>query len=285
MINKLKDIKESLCYDDVLLLPQYSTIKSRFTDVDLGVTLDKKRGITLKLPIISSPMDTITEDVMAITLADAGGLGIIHRYNTIEKQVSLLTNVLADNKDRLVACAIGISGDYLERAEKLVKAGCRILCLDVAHGHCEQMKTALETLRPLYPDVHLMAGNIATDQGGVDLMCWGANSIRCGVGSGCFTPNMKVNTKEGFKNIGNIKVGDYVYSHTGNIKKVIDLIKYSSIETLYFIDGIECTNNHEFYVINKIDKDKVNEENIHEYAKWVRAEHLDKDKHLLIELE
>lgn len=184
MINKLKDIKESLCYDDVLLLPQYSTIKSRFTDVDLSVTLDKKRGITLKLPIISSPMDTITEDVMAITLADIGGLGIIHRYNTIEKQVSLLNNVLVDNKDRLVACAIGISGDYLERAEKLVKEGCRILCLDVAHGHCEQMKIALETLRVLYPDVHLMAGNIATYSGGCDLQRWGADSIRCGVGSG-----------------------------------------------------------------------------------------------------
>jgi len=184
MINKLKDIKESLCYDDVLLLPRYSTIKSRFIDVDLSVTLDKKRGITLKLPIISSPMDTITEDRMAIVMADVGGLGIIHRYNTIERQIFLLSTVLFDNSDRNVACAIGISGDYLERAERLVKSGCRILCLDVAHGHCEQMKIALQTLRPLYPDIHLMAGNIATSIGGCELQEWGADSIRCGVGSG-----------------------------------------------------------------------------------------------------
>ena len=75
-------IEETICFDDVLLKPQYSDIKSR-SEVDIGSDL---AGQHYYLPIISSPMDTVTEEVMCVAMASRGGLGVIHRYNTIDEQ-------------------------------------------------------------------------------------------------------------------------------------------------------------------------------------------------------
>ena len=171
-------MKKALTYDDVLLIPQYSTIKSR-TSVDLKQNLDS--NIKLEIPIISSPMDTVTGPLMAQTMSDIGGLGVIHRYNTIEEQVSMARNVVG-----LTAAAIGITGDYKDRAIALYdSAGVNVLCLDVAHGHHILMERALKTLKDTYgSDVHIMAGNVATLEGFNDLADWGADSIRCGIGGG-----------------------------------------------------------------------------------------------------
>jgi len=168
----------ALSYDDVLLVPQYSDIVSR-KEVSLASPLDHWRE--LELPIISSPMDTITESSMANAMAEEGGLGIIHRYNSIEMQAQQAYQV--SDHDRKAA-AIGITGDYLERAQALYDVGVRILCLDVAHGHHILMKNAIEKLKSLYSDVHIMAGNVATKAGFEDLANWGADSIRCNIGSG-----------------------------------------------------------------------------------------------------
>ena len=168
----------ALSYDDVLLVPQYSDIVSR-KEVSLASPLDNWRE--LELPIISSPMDTITESSMANAMAEQGGLGIIHRYNSIEMQAQQAYQVRDHDRK---AAAIGITGDYLERAQALYDVGVRILCLDVAHGHHILMKNAIEKLKSLYSDVHIMAGNVATKAGFEDLANWGADSIRCNIGSG-----------------------------------------------------------------------------------------------------
>jgi len=95
-INSVKEeiitnqIVDTLSFDDVLINPRLSNIQSR-KDISLKTRLTKK--ISLNLPLISSPMDTITEDKMAIEMALNGGLGIIHRYNTIEKQVEMVKKV------------------------------------------------------------------------------------------------------------------------------------------------------------------------------------------------
>ena len=170
--------KPSLSYGDVLLVPKYSDIVSR-KEVDISSALDCWRG--LELPIISSPMDTITESSMANAMANEGGLGIIHRYNSIEMQAQQAYQV--SDHDRKAA-AIGITGDYLERAQALYDVGVRILCLDVAHGHHILMKKAITSLKALYSDVHIMAGNVATKKGFEDLASWGADSIRCNIGGG-----------------------------------------------------------------------------------------------------
>ena len=175
--------KEMLAYDDVLLQPQFSNIRSR-REIDISVKL--KKDITLSLPIISSPMDTITGGTMAATMSKSGGIGIVHRYNTIEKQVLEIVRAYecAPDDNIIVGAAVGVTGDYLERAQALVSAGVDILCIDVAHGHHLLTKEALQDIKALAPDVHIMAGNVATLEGINDLADWGADSVRCNIGGG-----------------------------------------------------------------------------------------------------
>lgn len=173
-------LEKCLSYDDVLLVPQYSDIKTR-KEVDLSSKLDD--NLTFSLPVISSPMDTVTESYMAAAMFRHGGFGVVHRYNTIEEQVKLLQTLDKLEPSSIKAAAVGISGDYFERASELVNAGAQILCLDVAHGHHVMMKSALKALRQNF-SVHLMAGNVATKEGFEDLAAWGANSVRCNIGGG-----------------------------------------------------------------------------------------------------
>ena len=86
----MNQITDTLSFDDILINPRLSDIESR-----KSILLKSKltNNISLNLPLISSPMDTITEDKMAIEMALNGGLGIIHRYNTIEQQVSMVQKV------------------------------------------------------------------------------------------------------------------------------------------------------------------------------------------------
>ena len=173
-------MKNSLSFGDTLLVPKYSDLISR-GEIDLSSELSKIG--TLKNPIISSPMDTVTESEMAIEMAKWGGLGVIHRYNTIENQTTLVRDVR--EKTDQVAVAIGVSGDFLERAHSVVLEGAKIICVDIAHGHHVLMKKALESLRSKFGEsVHIMAGNVATLEGFNDLADWGADSIRVGIGGG-----------------------------------------------------------------------------------------------------
>jgi IMP dehydrogenase len=166
-------------YDDVLLVPQYSDIRSR-SEIDISTNLSN--GIELQLPIFASPMDTVSEAAMGIAMNQLGASAIIHRYNTIQEQTNEINKI---GSPRIVGAAIGITGDYLERASALVDCGTDFLCVDVAHGHHVMVKEALYELRKLFgDDYHLMAGNVATLQGINDLADWGADSVRCNIGGG-----------------------------------------------------------------------------------------------------
>jgi len=175
--------KEAVTYDDMLMVPQYSDIQSR-SEVDISSELG--RGKVLELPVIASPMDTVSEDRMAIAMNNAGGMAILHRYNTVEEQQALAQQVV-DQTDwnGNVAAAIGVTDDYMRRAEALVAVGVDTLCVDVAHGHHLLMKEALKNLREEYDNhIHIMAGNVCTLEGVNDLADWGADSIRCNIGGG-----------------------------------------------------------------------------------------------------
>jgi IMP dehydrogenase len=176
---------KSLSYDDVLLVPKYSDIRSRS---EIDITGDLTNGLSLPLPIISSPMDTITETTMSFIMACMGGSGIIHRYNTIEEQSKMVREASAEIDSVAIGslgAAVGVTGDYIERAQSLVFAGVKYICVDIAHGHHILMKEALYNLRKaLPPNFHIMAGNVATLQGVNDLADWGANSVRCNIGGG-----------------------------------------------------------------------------------------------------
>ena len=169
-------MKKAYTYDDVLLVPQYSDIRSR-SEVDISGRLGE---LKLTLPIISSPMDTVTESEMARTMRSEGGVGVIHRYNTIFEQCEMVKKAGVG-----VGAAVGVTGDFVERAQALCGNGASFVCVDVAHGHHILMKEALEKLRDNLPDdFHIMAGNVATLEGFNDLADWGANSIKCNIGGG-----------------------------------------------------------------------------------------------------
>jgi len=177
-----KSFRESLSFDDVLLIPRYSEIESR-AQVDVSSELDA--NLPFSLPVISSPMDTVTEASMSIALHNAGGLGIIHRYNTINQQAEIVKEVLTHDGSIPVATAIGATGDYLDRAERMSHLGVKILCIDTAHGHHVAMERAIKTLKDGYGSkIHIMAGNVATLEGFDALAKWGADSIRVGIGGG-----------------------------------------------------------------------------------------------------
>ena len=175
-------MKETVSYDDVLLVPKYSEIESR-SQIDIGSDLDK--NIRLDLPVISSPMDTVTESKMALTMSRFGGLGLIHRYNSIEDQVAIAALACYEDDNAKVGAAIGMTGDFEERALALRSVGVDVLCIDVAHGHHIMMERCLKTLKDRFADeIHIMAGNVATLEGFDALASWGADSIRVGIGGG-----------------------------------------------------------------------------------------------------
>jgi IMP dehydrogenase len=178
------NIRDSLSFDDVLLIPRYSEIVTRH-DINLGNNLGK---INFDIPIISSPMDTVTEVKMARTMDEIfGGLGIIHRYMSIDKQSKMIERVIKKSKKTSnvnVGFAVGVKDDYMDRIEKCHKSGGNVICVDVAHGHHVLMKDALKNIKKEFPDVHVMAGNVATPDGFLRLIEWGADSVRCGIGGG-----------------------------------------------------------------------------------------------------
>lgn len=224
------ELKTALCFDDVLLVPQYSNLTSREQDVDLSFVLDEKRNITLKHPFVSSCMSTISESDMLIAMAKFGGFGIVHRYNTVEEQCEIIKKVR--NKDNyLTGAAIGVVGDYLKRAHALLDEGVDILCVDVAHGHSSLVERALKTLRDkLKRDVHIIAGNIATQEAFENLVSWGADTVRCGIGGGCFVGDTKILMANGnYKNIKDIKIHDKVINKNGESVEVI-AVKFSGFK-------------------------------------------------------
>lgn len=227
-------INLELCFDDVLLMPGFSDVSSRdeiTLETTLGSLLDKYKesNIHLELPIISSPMDTVTEDRMARSMDFHGGTGIIHRYNTIEEQVEIVKKSLMHD-NAVVGAAIGAGKDSIERANALIEAGARFICIDIAHGDHILMKNALENLRKsIGNDIHIMAGNVATKEGFERLVDWGASSVRVGIGGGSIC-STRIQTGHGRPTLASIfdcamSSYDATIIADGGIKKSGDIVK------------------------------------------------------------
>ena len=235
-------MKKYLTYDDVNIVPKYSELESR-DKVKLNTQFTKNTELTI--PIVSSPMDTVTEEDMAIEMMEWGGVGVIHRFNTIEEQSKMMkslhrewdswfdigTNIRGDDEERTIdkewqewwdgysrsnpptkedwkdlkdrffwadsmirdekawkkkplCAAIGVTGDYLERAKELVLNGCNVILIDVAHGHHKFVGEAIEEIKSKISNTEVIAGSIATGDGAKFLCEKGADSIRVGVGNG-----------------------------------------------------------------------------------------------------
>ncbi len=185
----LSKVTEGLTFDDVLLVPQRSSVLPRYTKPRTTLL----PGLVLPLPIISAAMDTVTEAPLATKLALLGGMGIIHKNMSIEQEVSAVLAVKeadssqSDNPARdeqgklLVGAAVSVGEN--ERAAKLVDAGVDLLAVDSAHGHSEAVLETVSELTSNF-DVPVMAGNVATGQAVRDLAKVGAKIVKVGVGPG-----------------------------------------------------------------------------------------------------
>jgi IMP dehydrogenase len=169
--------KTALTFDDVLLKPRYSGFLR--SEIDLSVQLTPR--VRLAAPLISAPMDTVTESKLAIALAQQGGIGIIHRNLSIEDQAAEVKKVKA--KGLQVGAAIGSSAGFEARVKALVDAGVDVLVVDSAHGHSLKVISTLAHIKSNY-DVDVIAGNVATEEGARALINAGADALRVGMGPG-----------------------------------------------------------------------------------------------------
>ena len=230
-------MRKALTYDDVNIVPKYSEIEHR-DKIDISTKFTKKTRIDI--PIVSSPMDTITEYEMAHEMLEWGGVGVLHRFNTIEEQSRMMKNLhkkyeyyfkidkdspqtlgeaydqyvkingyegyiddddgsdiqdyLDMTKERLdsnerwskkpLCAAVGVTGDYLERAQELINNGCNVLLIDVAHGHHKLVGEAIEKIKTKLGTVEVIAGSVATGEACEYLCEKGADAIRVGIGNG-----------------------------------------------------------------------------------------------------
>ncbi len=168
-----------LTFDDVLLVPQLTTVESR-AHVSLATKLTKK--ISLETPLVSANMDTVTESEMAIAIAKEGGIGIIHRFLTIDAEVEEVKKVKKEKL--LVGAAVGIRADYLERTKALIKAGADTIVIDVAHGHSSFFLKVLKELTKKFPKTEFIAGNVATASATEAMIKGGAAAVKVGIGPG-----------------------------------------------------------------------------------------------------
>ncbi len=171
-------IKESLTFDDVLLLPQYSRVLPSETDISINLT----KKILLQVPFLSSAMDTVTESKMAIAMANAGGIGVIHRNLSIKNQTKEILKV--KKKKLIVGAAVGTSKEDIDRAKTLVDNGCDLLVIDTAHGHSEKVLRILSQLKKINKAIPICVGNIATGVAAKKLYNSGADIIKVGIGPG-----------------------------------------------------------------------------------------------------
>jgi len=167
-----------LTYDDVLLLPDASDVVPSEVDTKTQLT----RNISLDVPLVSSAMDTVTESQMAIAMAKAGGIGIIHRNLSVEEQVTHAK--LVKGAGLLVGAAVGVGDDGYARAQALIDAGIDVVVVDTAHGHHRAVLDAIERIKNEYSDQEVIGGNVATRAGAQALINAGADAVKVGVGPG-----------------------------------------------------------------------------------------------------
>lgn len=175
---QLADLPEYLTYDDVLLLPNYSEVTPSQTDVSCQMT----QKISLDIPIVASPMDTVCESALAVAIGKEGGYGIIHRNFSIPDQVEEVKFVLKEGV--LVGAAVGLGTDFADRVKALVNVGVPEICIDSAHGHSKQVIEAIKFIKTKYPKVAVIAGNVATFEGAKALFEAGAAAVKVGMGPG-----------------------------------------------------------------------------------------------------
>lgn len=214
-------MKRGLTYDDILLVPKYSEVKSR-SDIKLQTLVSRRYG--LLRPLVASCMDTVCEYGMAIKMVELGSVGCIHRFMTVDEQCEQVSKVVeyinnnhmyehwgvmyddwhSEIKQIPVMAAIGVNDVDIDRAVRLVLSGVNIILIDVAHGHHINVKNMIRKLREVLPtSVDIIAGNISTKESAEDLCEWGVDGLRVGIGGGSLCTT-RIQTGHGVPNVTSI---------------------------------------------------------------------------------
>ncbi len=191
-------MRTAITYDDVLLVPSYNHYESRKM-VNIAQT-DRMGKLTLDLPILTANMDTVTESAMANFIGSKGGMGVLHRFMTIDRNVEELKK-----SPKKTAVSIGCSHADLQRVEAMKAANAEYYCIDVAHAHAKYVGRTIKALREMVGNnACIIAGNVATYAGADYLASCGADIIKVGIGGGsvCTT---RIKTGFGVPNITSIQ--------------------------------------------------------------------------------
>lgn len=174
----------SLCFDDILLVPRKSKIKSRSEidiSVEIGVMSRPNSTLKLRMPFIIAPMEFISSTEMLKEISRFGGIGFVTRFQ--DKNERLLQASILANR---AGFAINVEEAYdLEFINKVLSTGINVILLDTAVGHTELVVNAIKNIRSIVPDyVHIMTGNVSSYEAYKDLIDAGADSVRVGIGGG-----------------------------------------------------------------------------------------------------
>lgn len=245
-------VKRGYSFDDVLLVPQFSKVESR-SEVDLSVDFGK--GVKLEIPVISANMKNVTELEMVRAIRDLGGLPILHRFMPEDFRVFMVNKVKSET-DNVVGHSVGVGESEKKLAYRLIINGCKIICVDVAHGDHELSLRMVEYISSEFPEVLLIAGNVATGMGARRLASAGADVVKCGIGGGCFAAGTRVLMSNGtYKNIEEVKVGDRIINKNGDPKTVkaafcTGVKKVLKVKNSLFYKPTFVTPDHKYWVLD-----------------------------------
>lgn len=222
-----------------------------------------------KLPIYTAPMDMVIDNDN-VSLFDDNKINIC-----------LPRNIKTNDNNHFHSFGLDEIINMFNNDQKMPN---RIL-IDIANGNMNKLFDISKKIKNKYGDkIELMVGNIANPKTYKELCKIGVDYVRSGVGAGsaCFIEGTKIKTVDGYKNIECVENGDVVLTHTGQYKLVINKISYKSYDNLLSVNNNISTKDHEYYVVEKRNIDLLNDDNIHQYCKWIKARELDKNIHYLV---
>ena len=278
-----------LDFSDVLIRPRRSTLASR---KDVDITREYKFKWCPKVikgtGIMQANMGTIGNFAVSERMLENGLFACLHKHHSVESLISFYKKLLTYDDDRWMRCllSIGLKDNGVEKLERIYKElGIQLgIKLDVPNGYIPQVKEMVIKLRNEFPEMLIMVGNVVTGDISEDLILSGADIIAEGIGSGCqciLEDNMVI-TEHGAKKIQDMEEGENVLTHTGEYHKILTKLCYKFHNEKININGVECTPEHQFLVINKTDKEYITEQNLMQYAYWVEACNLDEKSQLIV---
>lgn len=280
-----------LDFSDVLIKPRRSTLSSR-KDANIVRTY-KFKWCPYEISgtgIVQSNMGTIGNFEVSKKMLKSGLFACLHKHHDIDSLIEFYGGLNEDERHRCFL-SIGLKDNGLDKVRRLNQTIFldydMSICIDVPNGYIPQVKQLVMDIRKEFPNCLLMVGNVVTGDIVEDLILSGADIVKVGIGNGaqCLQGCVKVMTKNGLVNISEICEGDVVKTHTGEYHNVLTKLCYNFHNEIISINGVKCTPEHKFLVVNKEDIEKINNDNYMEYAYWVEAYALNETTQVLLKIK